>query len=99
MIGSNAYVLLPQNSASTGYTWQLDPLPSDANIALASHALLPLAHPDGLTGATGGELWTFRVIGEGTTTLRARYIRTWNPPLTPPAIEAAITVHALDPLK
>jgi predicted secreted protein len=68
-------ILLPSNR-TTGYSWQLAPLPDSASIASVGHKYE--AGAAGLPGAGGAERWTFHVKHQGESTLNFTYARPWE---------------------
>jgi predicted secreted protein len=73
--GSTWTVLLPANR-TTGYSWNLAPLPNPAPIENTGHNYE--AKTSGLAGSGGDERWTFHAAAPGETTLKFAYARPWE---------------------
>jgi inhibitor of cysteine peptidase len=70
-------VLTLVSNPSTGFAWKLL-TPLDKRVAkLVSHRYVAPASK--LIGAAGREVWRFRALARGTTTLRLVYVRSWAP--------------------
>lgn len=79
-VGTTILVELPSNP-STGFTWEITRPPDPAVLRLVSHRFQPEWSP--AIGAGGTDLWYFRAVGAGTTTVRMRYARPWAPEDSP----------------
>jgi len=89
--GDEAIMLLPQNSASTGYLWVLDPLPAGSPVQQVRHVRYQnegVAQP----GQSSAEEWRFKATRPGIQKINARYERPWEGPSTPPALTATVDI-------
>ncbi|HOF05173.1 MAG TPA: protease inhibitor I42 family protein [Syntrophales bacterium] len=66
---------IPSNP-TTGYRWQLTSPPDGGRLRLTGQEYVP--GPPGLVGAGGQEVWTFRTVGLGETTISLGYLRPWE---------------------
>lgn len=73
--GSTWSIVLSSNR-TTGYSWQLTPLPNSASVESMGHKYE--AGPAGLPGAGGAERWTFHAKSQGESTLNFTYARPWE---------------------
>ncbi len=80
-----------ESNPSTGYSWQFAQHP-DANIVkLESQKYTPSAN---VPGAPGKEVWVFKGVGVGSTTMVLQYQRPWEtnvPPLKKDTIKVTVT--------
>ena len=61
---------------TTGFEWQLAAPLDEKVVALVKHAYQP---PDNSTiGAGGTDVWTFKAVGPGSTTITLDYRRPWE---------------------
>lgn len=66
---------------TTGFTWQLAAPLDETVIALVSHDYQP---PDtSRVGAGGTDVWTFKAVGTGRTTITLEYRRPWEKDVPP----------------
>ena len=73
--GDEIVVTLDSN-ATTGFAWELTVEPMDQVLELlGSEYVRPESE---LVGAGGQEVWRFRAIGEGTTSLQLTYLRAFS---------------------
>jgi predicted secreted protein len=80
------WTIVLSSNRTTGYSWQLAPLPNSASVANVGHKYEAGA---GLPGVGGVERWTFHANGPGESILKFTYARPWeksNPAKT-------LTVH------
>ena len=75
--GSFLTVTLPSNPASTGFEWELTDITDETVIELTGYQFVP-PEETGLVGAPGEEIWTFRAINEGESTVSMEYRRPWE---------------------
>jgi inhibitor of cysteine peptidase len=87
-IGESLVVTLPSN-ASTGYSWKLAENSDEGVLQEVGHEYI--ATQTNLVGAAGKELWTFKALQDGTSTIHMEYIRPWEAG-TPPAETFSLTV-------
>jgi len=76
------FTLRLESNASTGYSWRLARPLDDATLALVGSRYVP--GQSSLVGAPGSEVWTFRAIARGQTTIDLEYVRSWEADQTPP---------------
>jgi len=74
-IGESLVVTLPSNT-STGYSWTLAENSDEGVLQEVEHEYI--ATQTNLVGAAGKELWTFKALQDGTSTIRLEYIRPWE---------------------
>ena len=86
-VGRNIVIALESNP-TTGYVWRVAGRVDQAIVGLMSSDYEP--SPSTALGAGGHQRWTFRAVGQGTTTLRFDYARSWE--LTSPVKSATFTV-------
>ena len=68
-----------ESNASTGYKWNLVEEP-DANVlTLVSSQYVEPATTGNVVGAAGTEVWTFKAVNAGTTSLKLAYFRSFEP--------------------
>ena len=91
-IGVNQeFVIALGSNPTTGYSWRFAAQLDDTVIKLTGDEFLP---PDNLRkGAPGEQLWTFRRVGAGSTTISLEYLRPWEKG-KPPARTVTFTVIA-----
>lgn len=90
MVKMEFSIILVSNP-TTGYSWSFTVPLDDKVITLTGDEFLP---PDNLRkGAPGKQLWTFRAVGEGETTISLEYVRPWEKG-KPPARSMTFTVIA-----
>ena len=83
------FALVLGSNPSTGYRWQFaEPLDEAVLAFVGSEYRPPEANP---IGAGGPEIWTFRAVGRGATTISLKYIRPWETDV-PPARTATFPV-------
>ncbi len=87
-VGESLVVTLPSN-ASTGYNWTLAENSDAGVLQEVEHEYI--ATQTNLVGAAGKELWTFKALQDGTSTIRLEYIRPWETG-APPAETFTLTV-------
>jgi len=75
------FVITRDANPSTGYQWRLG-APVDERIVTLLHAeYQPAREPR--PGAPGAQVWTFKAVGAGTTTLVFEYVRPWETGVAP----------------
>ncbi|MDP8306306.1 MAG: protease inhibitor I42 family protein [Candidatus Chlorobium antarcticum] len=90
--GETPVVILPQNSASTGYVWVIEP-PASTDIAiLASRMTLMPENHRLITGVMGGELLQLKTLRPGKCMFTASYVRPWENHNCLPVMQAVITL-------
>jgi predicted secreted protein len=72
----STWSILLSSNRTTGYSWQLAPLPNSASVENVGHKYE--AGATQLAGAGGAERWTFRAKGQGESTLSFTYARPWE---------------------
>jgi predicted secreted protein len=75
------FALRLESNASTGYSWELARPLDDARLALVGSRYVQ--GQSSLVGAPGSELWTFRAVARGQTTIDLEYVRSWETEQTP----------------
>ncbi len=85
------FVIALQANPSTGYSWQVQPIPDPAVVSLVSEAYVQAPAASGLVGAGGTDTFTFKVLDSGTTTLTLWYL---PPGRTDPASTFSVTIEA-----
>ena len=73
-VGGTITVTLDSN-ATTGYSWELKEISDTAVLEKTDNKYE--APTSGLIGAGGKEVWTFKVLAAGTTTLSMEYSQPW----------------------
>jgi inhibitor of cysteine peptidase len=69
-----------ESNPSTGFAWRLDPR-RDPNVVrlLSSDFEQPAAADDPVVGRGGTEVWRFKAVASGRTSLALAYVRSWEP--------------------
>lgn len=79
------------SNATTGYQWEIQDL-NQTILSNTDHTYQALGN---LIGSGGQEIWEFTAVATGSTTLKMRYVRPFDPPETEPAdtfqIEVTVT--------
>lgn len=76
-----SFTLKLDSNPTTGYRWQLNGSLDEKVIKLLdSRYEVREGH---LIGGGGEEIWTFRVVGQGTANISLKYIRPWEKDLPP----------------
>jgi inhibitor of cysteine peptidase len=88
-VGKEVVITLGANK-TTGFEWQLAN-PVDKNI-LEFLGSQYLSNSDRLVGAGGKEVWTFRAIRAGKTTISFKYVRPWEKDVPPAKEETFIVI-------
>lgn len=83
---------LPANP-TTGYLWQMAEEPDQEVIELLEHELEERDCCQGCTGCGGVDVWRFRALEPGMTTLRLNYIRPWRPEVVARQAEVLVVVY------
>lgn len=79
-----------ESNPTTGYSWQAVQSPDESIVSIVSSGYL--APSGGLVGAPGEEMWQFRAVGAGTTTMVLEYARPWETDV-PPAKRYTLTFN------
>jgi inhibitor of cysteine peptidase len=88
LVGEEFAITLESNR-TTGYQWQLARPLDEAIVRLVgSEYKLPETRR---LGAGGKEVWTFKVVGQGQTTIEMVYLRVWEKDV-PPIKRATFTL-------
>lgn len=80
-VGDTIVIRLESNP-TTGYSWSLAEIPSDI-IQKVSNIYEPLKTSGNIVGSGGTEIWTFKAISKGNTTLTFQYARPWEKDVPP----------------
>jgi inhibitor of cysteine peptidase len=76
------FVVTLEANWTTGYRWQVA-RPLDGRIVkFVSNRYFTITQP-GLVGAPGREVWTFRAVGRGATSIAFQYVRPWEKDVAP----------------
>jgi inhibitor of cysteine peptidase len=70
------FALTLRSNPTTGYIWQLGKPPEDGVIQFIDNQYR--GDKSGLVGAGGREIWTFKAVGTGETTIDLKYVRPWE---------------------
>ena len=65
-----------ESNPSTGYTWDFVTPPDTTLLQLTKKEFI--APPDSMLGAAGTEVWVFKGLKPGKTTLKMQYARPWQ---------------------
>ena len=79
-VGESLIVTLASN-ASTGFSWRLAENSDEVELQQSGHEYI--APKSTLLGASGKEVWTFKAIEKGTSTIRLEYSRPWEGGVAP----------------
>ena len=95
-VGKQFKITLPSNP-TTGYSWRLARPLDEAKVKLVTNTYRRAETK--LIGAAGQEIWTFKAVGTGNTTIVLQYVRPWekgarpaqttNVPVTVPVSQTA----------
>ena len=77
-----------RSNPSTGYAWMLDGAP-DSNLVSMVTNVFEAPSGDGLVGAGGHEIWTFKARKAGETRVTLRYARPWEKGADPQVVTNA----------
>ncbi len=93
-VGADFTIVLEANH-TTGYSWQLMPLPTPPAVHEVGTDYQTQPHPPGMAGMGGWEVWTFHALRPQQTTLTFHYRRPFDP-VAPPAeiVTFTVVVHA-----
>jgi inhibitor of cysteine peptidase len=75
------FTIVLESNRTTGYQWQTDE-PVDESIVKLIRAEYQ-APETRLVGAGGKEIWVFRALSQGRTTIRMKYVRPWEKDASP----------------
>jgi predicted secreted protein len=70
------FALTLSSNPTTGYIWQLGKPPEGGVIQFIDNQYR--GDKSGLVGAGGREIWTFKAVGTGETTIDLKYVRPWE---------------------
>ena len=70
------FALTLRSNPTTGYIWQLGKPPEDGVIQFIDNQYR--RDKSGLVGAGGREIWTFKAVGTGETTIDLKYCWMWT---------------------
>jgi inhibitor of cysteine peptidase len=76
------FIITLESNRTTGFEWQLSK-PLDKNIIQLLNSEYKVGETK-LIGSGGKEIWVFKAIGAGKTTISFKYVRPWekdNPPI------------------
>jgi len=88
--GQHVDVTLESNP-STGYSWQVAQSPDSKMVELVSNHFVEPSDGD-MVGAPGEEVWQFKAVGAGTTTMVLEYAQAWDTE-TPPEKRYTLTFN------
>ena len=80
--GATFTIILAANH-TTGYSWQLAPLPHPAVVETVGSDYQTPPHAPGMAGVGGWEIWTLRALAPHHATLTFHYQRPWEPKAPP----------------
>jgi inhibitor of cysteine peptidase len=81
--GDSLIVTLDSNTASTGFSWTNA---SISNASVVKEISRTFKEPDSkLIGASGQDIWTFKALEKGTSTISMNYSRPWETGVEPAA--------------
>lgn len=76
VVGDTVKVFLDQNSASTGFIWELGGNSDPSVLEYVGHETQPPAIPQ--PGTPGKDVWTFSALKTGTSTILLEYSQPWQ---------------------
>lgn len=82
---SQQIVINLESNPSTGFSWQLADSYDQAVVTKESNTFTK--NSSGAIGAPGTEVWTFKAVGKGATTLKFSYLRSWETNTAPVQIK------------
>jgi inhibitor of cysteine peptidase len=85
-------VTLDSNSASTGYQWNTNANISDRTVLRQTDNEYYPPTSSSVVGAPGQEVWTFKALKAGKSTISLEDRRSWEPTTIPPASTFTLTV-------
>ncbi len=94
-VGENFSITLKANS-TTGYQWQFT-IPSDESMLQLINSEY-IAYKTRRVGAGGKQVWTFKTLKAGETTISFKYVRQWEKN-APPQKEASFDIIIKQKLK
>lgn len=65
-----------ESNASTGYTWTISSAP-DRRLVRLMGSVYQKSNPN-LAGAPGKQIWTFKALSHGKTSIELKYARPWE---------------------
>jgi len=81
VVTDKIFTLTLESNPSTGYQWELSQPLDETKVKLVD-SFDREPHTD-RAGAAGVELWLFRAVGSGETTISMRYVRPWEKDAVP----------------
>ena len=81
--GNSLTVTLDSNP-TTGFSWALKAIGNESVLEQAGHEFkaAPASNPP-LLGAGGKEIWTFKALNKGSSTISMEYVRSWEQNVEP----------------
>ncbi len=77
VFAGDVIVISLESNHSTGFGWHLSDISDDAVLQHTGYEWVPAT--GGVPGVPGTEIWTFRAIKSGTSTLLLEYYQPWQP--------------------
>jgi inhibitor of cysteine peptidase len=71
------FALTLESNRTTGYQWELDKPLDESKVKLVRNEYKK-PETAGVPGAGGKEVWTFKAVAEGKTTITMKYARSWE---------------------
>jgi inhibitor of cysteine peptidase len=85
------FTLTLESNPSTGYSWEIAQPLDETKVALVES--IYNAPKTDRVGAAGVELWVFKAVGTGETTISMKYVRPWEKDTAPAeAATFAVTI-------
>lgn len=75
------FTITLKSNPTTGYSWKIETAPDEGVVRLVGSVFV--GPQTRLVGAGGSEIWTFKAVGRGRTTVRLKYIRPWEQDIPP----------------
>ena len=75
-VGVN-FVINLESNITTGYSWRLVE-PETGILELVGNEYQPYENTGNMVGSGGTEIWTFKAIDKGKTTITLEYVRPWE---------------------
>ena len=72
-----------ESNPTTGYGWDIVEAPDEEVLKLLDSRYEHAAGAQELVGAGGTEVWRFKAVGRGFTSLKLGYLRTWEKGVAP----------------
>lgn len=77
------FTIYLSSNPTTGYQWQLDGALDESLLKLVGSTYRAQETGKAVVGAGGTEIWTFRALKPGQTTIKLKYIRPWEKDVAP----------------